>query len=243
MRPAPAWARCAHRAPHYLLLRPGRLVHQGRRGVRRYSPPCSSRRQTAASSIPGGQEDAPWCAPCAGQGGDALPLGHRGASRHAGDDDALAHPGQGVLHAQRQPLPRRRRTPPGYVIGDAPLGPAASICSRTAPYRQGSPVWRRTVFPPAALGRAPAPPAPAPASCWALLYIRAPSLTKPQKGRVYQAARVDDAVRPLRSSSAPRRVIRSGAPGPAPYKMDHGNKPPCPHGSEDHRLTRFRYAS
>ena len=55
------------------------------------------------------------------QGGNGLPLGHRSASRHAGDDDALAHPGQGVLGPYRSSSPAEGGHTGGHIPGDAQL--------------------------------------------------------------------------------------------------------------------------
>ena len=53
------------------------------------------------------------------QRADGLPLRHRGAARGAGDDDGLAHIGQGVLRPQRGRCAAEGTDTGTDVVGDA----------------------------------------------------------------------------------------------------------------------------
>ena len=75
------------------------------------------------------------------QGGDGFPCRHWGAPRHPGDDDALAHTGEGVLCPKAAAAPAEAGSP-GQTAQGMPRASKASICSRMAPLRgKGSPVW------------------------------------------------------------------------------------------------------
>ena len=115
--------------------------------------------------------------------------------------------------------PQKEDTP-GVTSQGMPRRSSWSICSRTAPYRQGSPVWRRTVFPP---DRSVCSSTSSTCSrvIWALLYTGTPSRTKPSRaGFTRLPAYTTQSA--CFNSSAPRRVIRSGPPGPAPTKWTMG---------------------
>ena len=61
-----------------------------------------------------------------------------------------------VYSAPRAAAAPQKEDTPGVTSQGMPRRSRASICSRTAPYRQGSPVWRRTVSCPAASARSTA---------------------------------------------------------------------------------------
>ena len=55
------------------------------------------------------------------QRADGLPLRHRGAARGAGDDDGLAHIGQGVLRPQRGRCAAEGAYAGADIVDDVPL--------------------------------------------------------------------------------------------------------------------------
>ena len=81
-------------------------------------------------------------------------------------------------------------------------------------------MWRRTVFPPA---RSVCSSTSSTCSrvIWALLYTGTPSRTKPSRAGFTRLPAYTTQSACFKSS-APRRVIRSGPPGPAPTKWTMG---------------------
>ena len=153
-----------------------------------------------------------------GQAGKTLALGHRGAALHPGDDDGLAHAGQGVLGVQHRSGPAKAGYPGRIIVGNAVriegihLLPNRAVQAGVAGVQPhggfaggfvlahyGKHLFQRH---------------------FSAVINRAVCLGQPQQGRVDQAARVDDAVCRLQQGrTAPGDKIRCA--GACPHKMYH----------------------
>ena len=153
------------------------------------------------------------------QGGNGLPLGHRSAPRHPGDDDALAHPGQGVLGPYRRSSPAEGGHTGGHIPGDAQLVQLVHL------FLDGT----------VQTGVAGVEPDRGLAALFHLsddgqhllqghlgAVINGGALTgHSQQSGVYQATRVDDAVG-LTQQLSPSQGDEIGPAGACTHKMDHG---------------------
>ena len=153
-----------------------------------------------------------------GQAGQALALGHRGAALHAGDDDRLAHAGQGIFGVQGRGCPAKTGHAGGVIVGDAVgvqsvhLLPDGTIQARVARVQAHRDFVRCFVF--AHHGQHLLQ------RHFGAVVDGAIRLGQPQQGRVDQAARVDDAIRRLQQSRA-ALSDKIWCAGARPHKMYH----------------------
>ena len=138
-----------------------------------------------------------------GQGGKGLPLRHRRPARQAGDDDALADVGQGIF-----PLHCRRRTGKAGHAGDDGIGDPQSLqpvhLLPDGPVEAGVPGVEADHRLPGPVGRLHTGQDLLQGHFRAVVHPAA-RLTQAEKGRVHQAAGVDDHVGGLKGLCAFQR--------------------------------------
>ena len=204
-------------AVHDQLVRPGHLVGDHARGVRRVAAAEQFVLQLAG---PRGREEQRHRGAVPGELGDPLPRRHRRlAAAEPGQDHRLGHLRDGQLAAD----PRGHRGEaghPGHDLGvQARARRTARAAPGSAPHSEGSPEWTRAtvqfLLAPRARSRAARPPSAARPSRRSRRRARACSSTSgcDQAGRPDHHVGGGDGVRAA-------QVSRSGAPGPGSHE-DH----------------------